>query len=262
MAKMAAIVEYDGSGFAGWQQQAHAPSVQQELESALGFVAGHPVSAVCAGRTDAGVHAVAQVVHFETSADRTPRSWTLGANSRLPPGISLSWASRISVDFHARHLATHRTYRYYILNRSTRSALLAGRAAWIHRVLDADLMHEAGQVLLGEHDFSAFRSVECQSRTPVRHLDRIEVRRSADQLCIEIRANGFLHHMVRNIVGTMIGLSGLPEAPQILRRILEGRDRRQAGPTAPACGLYFWQADYPARFAIPPTLAPTPLLGL
>lgn len=262
MAKMAAIVEYDGSGFSGWQQQDHAPSIQQEIESALGFVAGHPVSAVCAGRTDAGVHAVAQVIHFESGADRSPRSWLLGANSRLPPGISLGWVCGVSADFHARHLATHRTYRYYILNRSARSALLAGRVAWVHRKLDAERMHEAGQVLLGEHDFSAFRSIECQSRTPVRHLDRVEVRRSGDQLCIEIRANGFLHHMVRNIVGTMIGLSGQPRAAQELRQTLQGRDRRLAGPTAPACGLYFWQADYPARFGIPPTLAPTPLLGL
>jgi len=262
VAKLAAIVEYDGSGFAGWQQQEHAPSVQQELESALGFVAGHPVSAVCAGRTDAGVHAVAQVIHFETSADRSPRSWMLGTNSRLPPEISLGWISGVSADFHARHRATRRTYRYYILNRSARSALLAGRVAWIHRMLDAGLMQEAAQVLLGEQDFSAFRSVECQSRTPLRHLDRIEVRRSGDHLCVEIRANGFLHHMVRNIVGTLVGLSGTPQAAQELRRILEGRDRRLAGPTAPACGLYFWQADYPAHFGIPPTLAPTPLLGL
>ena len=262
MALLAAIVEYDGSGFAGWQLQGHAASIQGEVEAALSYVAGHPVSAVCAGRTDAGVHAMAQVIHFQTDADRTARSWVLGANTRLPAGICLTWARQVEEDFHARHRALRRTYRYYILNRSARSALLAGRAAWIHRALDAMRLHEAAQVLRGEHDFSAFRSIECQSKTPVRNLDHIEVRRSEDQICIEVRANGFLHHMVRNIAGTLIELSDADAAPQRLRDILEGRDRRSAGPTAPACGLYFWQVDYPARFAIPSTLAPTPLLGL
>jgi len=262
LAMLAAIVEYDGRGFSGWQHQGHAPTIQGEIESALSFVAGHPVGAVCAGRTDAGVHAMAQVIHFESSAARTPRAWVLGANTRLPRGICLTWAAEVAADFHARHRAERRTYRYYILNRSARSALLDGRAAWIHRALDAERLQQAAQVLLGEHDFSAFRSIECQSKTPVRRLDRIQVRRAGDQLCIEVRATGFLHHMVRNIVGTLLALPETPAAPQALREILEGRDRRCAGPTAPACGLYFWQADYPARFAIPPTLAPTPLLGL
>ena len=259
---MAAIVEYDGTDYCGWQAQPHAPAVQQEIETALSFVAGHPLQVVCAGRTDAGVHAVAQVVHFETNAKRSMRAWVLGSNTRLPPAIALNWAGSVDDDFHARHAAERRSYRYYILNRSERSALNRNRAAWIHRPLDADKLHAAAQVLLGEHDFSAFRAVECQSKTAVRKVDLLRVQRSGDCLCVEIRATAFLHHMVRNIVGTLIELMDTADAAGRLCEIVQSRDRRHAGPTAPAPGLYFWQAHYPARYGIPATLAPAPFIGL
>ena len=249
--RVAAIVEYDGADFAGWQSQAHAPSVQDAVEQAIGFVAGHPVVAVCAGRTDSGVHAAGQVIHFDTTSERTPRAWVLGANTKLPPAIALQWAGEVTAGFHARHAAARRIYRYYILNRSARSALKRSRTAWIHRTLDARAMHSAAQVLIGEHDFSAFRSVECQSKTPVRRVQRIEVERSGDTVCLEIEANAYLHHMVRNIVGTLLDVQRGDDPPAAMARILAGGDRRAAGVTAPASGLYLWRVEYPAVYGIP-----------
>ncbi len=218
-------------------------------------MAGHPVTAICAGRTDSGVHASGQVIHFDTAALRTPRAWVLGANTRLSPAIALQWAGEVSMGFHARHAAVRRIYRYCILNRSARSALQRSRAAWIHRPLDAAAMRAAAQALIGEHDFSAFRSVECQSKTPVRRVERIEVRREGDYLWLEIAANAYLHHMVRNIVGTLVALQGKPDPQAAMARVLEQRDRRLAGATAPAAGLYLWRVEYPAAYAIP---APDP----
>ena len=168
--RVAALVEYDGTDYSGWQSQTHSASIQDAIQDAISFVAGERITAVCAGRTDRGVHAIGQVIHFDTSAMRTPRAWVLGANTRLPPAISLQWAGAVETGFHARHAATRRVYRYFILNRSARSGLQRARAAWVHRALDADAMHAAAQALLGEHDFSAFRSVECQSKTPVRRV--------------------------------------------------------------------------------------------
>jgi tRNA pseudouridine38-40 synthase len=249
--RIAALVEYDGSDYAGWQSQAHAKSLQDEVEHALSFVAGAPVAVVCAGRTDAGVHAVGQVIHFDTPAARTPRAWVLGANTRLPPAVALQWAGEVAADFHARHTALRRIYRYHILNSSARSALERLRSAWIHRPLDAEAMHGAAQALIGERDFSAFRSVECQSKTPVRRIESIEVRRDGNCVLLEIAANGYLHHMVRNIVGTLLDVQAAPDPCGAMRRILEGRDRRLAGATAPAAGLYLWRVEYPALHGIP-----------
>jgi len=249
--RMAALLEYDGGAYAGWQSQAHAKSLQDAVESALAFVAGAPVAAVCAGRTDAGVHALGQVIHFDTAARRTPRAWVLGANTRLPPDISLQWAGEVAPDFHARHTALRRIYRYHILNRSARSALGAGRLTWVHRPLDADAMRTAAQVLLGEHDFSAFRSVECQSKSKMRRVERISVALEGDSLCIEISANAYLHHMVRNIVGTLLEVQSGRDPPGTMKRILESRDRRLAGATAPAAGLYLCRVEYPAAHGIP-----------
>jgi tRNA pseudouridine38-40 synthase len=249
--RVAAIIEYDGTDFAGWQSQVHSVSIQDAVQAALSFVAGHPVVAICAGRTDAGVHAVGQVIHFDTMAERTPRAWVLGANTKLSPSIALQWAGEVSDGFHARHRASRRVYRYAILNRSARSALHRTRAAWIHRPLDASAMHAAAQALIGEHDFSAFRSIECQSKTPVRRVDAIEVTRDGDYVWLQITANAYLHHMVRNIVGTLIEAQLEANPAAAIRKVLAGADRRHAGMTAPAAGLYLWRVEYPPNFGIP-----------
>jgi tRNA pseudouridine38-40 synthase len=249
--RIAAVIEYDGTDYAGWQSQAHAKSLQDEVERALSFVAGAKVSAICAGRTDAGVHAAGQVIHFDTAALRRPRAWVLGANTRLPPSIALQWAGEARADFHARHTAVRRIYRYHILNSSARSALKRLHSAWVHRALDLPAMRAAAETLLGEHDFSAFRSNECQSKTPVRRIERISVEREGDSVWIEMAANAYLHHMVRNIVGTLLEVQENPEPAAAMRRILESRDRRIAGMTAPAAGLYLWRVEYPQVHAIP-----------
>jgi tRNA pseudouridine38-40 synthase len=249
--RVAAIVEYDGTEYAGWQSQDHSSSIQDAVQAAVSFVAGHPVVVICAGRTDSGVHATGQVIHFDTSAIRTPRAWVLGANTKLSPSIALQWAGEVSIGFHARHKAVRRTYRYCILNRSARSALQRTRTAWIHRPLDAAAMHAAAQTLIGEHDFCAFRSVECQSKTTVRRVERIEVRRDGDYVWLEITANAYLHHMVRNIVGTLLDVQREADPKGAMTRVLAGANRRFAGATAPAAGLYLWRVDYPANFGIP-----------
>ena len=249
--RVAAIVEYDGTDYAGWQSQIHSASIQDAVQAALSVVAGHPVIAICAGRTDSGVHAVGQVIHFDTDAARTPRAWVLGANTKLSATIALQWAGEVDMGFHARHRAVSRVYRYVILNRSERSALHRERVAWIHRPLDAARMHAAAQALLGERDFSAFRSIECQSKTPLRRIDRIDVQRSGDYVYLDFTANAFLHHMVRNIVGTLIEVQDHHDPAGLMAAILAARDRRQAGYTAPPSGLYLWKVVYPPVFGIP-----------
>jgi tRNA pseudouridine38-40 synthase len=253
--RVAAVIEYDGTGFAGWQAQAHSASIQDAVQQALGFVAGHPVEAICAGRTDSGVHALGQVVHFDTAVLRTARAWVLGANTRLPPTIALQWAGEVDGHFHARHSAQRRRYRYCILNRSARSALQVSRAAWIHRPIDAPAMHAGAQALLGEHDFSAFRSVECQSKTPMRRIDSVTVQRDGDYVWIDISANAYLHHMVRNIVGTLLDVQAASDPAAAMSVILASGERRLAGATAPAGGLYLWQVDYAPHYGIPPPRA-------
>jgi len=257
--RVAAIIEYDGTDYAGWQSQAHSVSIQDAVQAALSFVAGHPIIAICAGRTDAGVHAVGQVVHFDTHAERTPRAWVLGANTKLAPSIALQWAGEVTDGFHARHKAVRRIYRYAILNRSARSALHRTRAAWIHRPLDAKAMQAAAQALIGEHDFSAFRSVECQSQTTTRRVDAVEVTREGDYVWVQISANAYLHHMVRNIVGTLMDVQCESDPRSAMARVLAGADRRYAGATAPAAGLYLWRVEYPRDFGIP---APQAQIGL
>jgi tRNA pseudouridine38-40 synthase len=249
--RVAAIIEYDGTEYAGWQSQAHAVSIQDAVETALSYVAGHSIVAICAGRTDSGVHAVGQVIHFDTYAVRTPRAWVLGANTKLSPSIALQWAGEVTLGFHARHRATRRIYRYAILNRSARSALQRTRAAWIHAPLDAQAMHRAAQALIGEHDFSAFRSVQCQSKTAVRRVDAIEVRREGDYLWLQISATAYLHHMVRNIVGTLLKVQRQADPAAAMAKVLQSGDRHSAGATAPAAGLYLWSVEYPAIYAIP-----------
>jgi tRNA pseudouridine38-40 synthase len=254
--RFAAGIEYEGTGYAGWQAQGHARAVQTEVETALSRVAGQPVKTICAGRTDAGVHALGQVIHFDTEVVRPDNAWLLGANSHLPVDISLRWVRAAPGDFHARHSALSRRYRYVILNSRSRSALFAHRAGWCTYPLDAARMHEAAQHLLGEHDFSAYRASECQARTPNRRVLEISVRSRGEWLAIEVEANAFLHHMVRNIVGVLIAIGRRQQPVDWTRTVLEGRDRRLGGVTAEPDGLYFLQVRYPEVLGLPPDRVP------
>jgi tRNA pseudouridine38-40 synthase len=256
--RVAIGVEYDGAGLFGWQSQKNGPSVQDALERALSEVANEPVRVVGAGRTDSGVHATGQVAHFDTTARRKPRSWVLGANASLPPGICLRWARDVPADFHARFSALARSYSYLLLNRETRSALWRHRAWWVHRPLDADRMQAAGQVLVGLHDFSAFRAAECQSKSAMRRIEQLAIARHGEFLRLDVTANAFLHHMVRNIVGTLaaVGRGDRPES--WVGEVLHGRDRCQGGATAPAEGLYLVHVDYGALLPTPPPERPDP----
>ena len=251
LTRIAVGIEYDGTAYAGWQTQPSSPSVQSVIESALGGVADERVSVVCAGRTDAGVHARWQVAHFDTHAQRSTRGWTLGANTELPRDVSIAWCRPVPSHFHARYSAEARTYRYVILNRTARSALAEKRAAYVHRPLDADSMSAAAAALCGEHDFSAFRSSECQARSPVRRMEQITVARRGDWVIIDATANAFLHHMVRNIAGLLIAVGRGDAPPAWAREVLESRDRRVGAATAPAEGLYFWAVRYSPAFDLP-----------
>jgi tRNA pseudouridine38-40 synthase len=250
--RIAVGVQYDGAHFRGWQaQQPGVRTVQASLEQALGKVAAHPVRLACAGRTDAGVHGVGQVAHFDTTAVRSARAWVLGGNANLPDDLSLSWACAVPDEFHARFTALARRYRYLILNQPQRSALWQGRAAWHYRPLDAGRMAEAGQALLGEHDFSAFRAAQCQARHPVRELRELIVQRRGNGIVLEVEANGFLQHMVRNIAGVLMAIGAGERHVEWAQQVLEQRDRTRAGVTAPAAGLYLLAVRYPERFGLP-----------
>ena len=249
-------VEYDGSDFHGWQRlsahgQPGVATVQATLEHALSSVAAHPVQVVCAGRTDAGVHAECQVVHFDSEARRSPRSWSLGTTTCLPPTVCVRWCQPVAEDFNARFSARARRYRYRILNRAVRPALGRQQLSWERLPLDADAMHGAAQTLLGEHDFNAFRTVHCQAPHAVRDLHRLSITREGEQVVVEVQANAFLHHMVRNLVGSLL-LVGRGEKPETwVAELLAGRDRTLAGPTAPADGLVFLGPLYPASCGLP-----------
>jgi tRNA pseudouridine38-40 synthase len=244
-------VEYDGSRFCGWQTQPQGCSVQDALERALAGVASGPVATICAGRTDAGVHALGQVVHFETTAERPEAAWVRGVNALLPAGCAVTWSRAVAPDFHARYSATSRCYRYLLLNHPVRPALDAGRTGWFHIPLDTERMQRAARLLIGEHDFSAFRSAECQARTPVRTLTRLDVTRRGDHVVFELRANAFLHHMVRNIVGCLVYVGKGKHPPEWLGEVLAGRDRARAAPTFEAAGLYLAGVEYEARWGLP-----------
>jgi len=251
MTRWAMGVEYDGTHFCGWQQQPHLRTVQGELERALSLVADEPITVVCGGRTDAGVHAQGQVAHFETSVRRSMRAWVLGTNAHLPRQASVSWVRPVPQFFHARYSALRRHYRYSILNRAARSAIHEGRTTWIHAPLDVERMQTGAAHLLGEHDFSAFRAAECQSKSPIRRVDRLQIERSGELVHIDIAANAFLHHMVRNIAGLLIEVGRGERSPEAVKTLLEGRDRRVNAPTAAAEGLALRHIEYPAAFRLP-----------
>lgn len=249
--RLAVGIEYDGTRYAGWQHQPNLQTVQDAVQKALSAIADHPVTVTAAGRTDAGVHACAQVAHFDTQAARPVRGWVLGANSHLPPDIAINWALEVERSFHARHTAQGRSYRYCMLRRATRPAILRDRVCWIRSPLDVEAMHEAAQALVGEHDFSAFRAVECQSTTAMRHVDAISVTGDGPLVVIEVSANAYLHHMVRNIAGSLLMVGAGERPPGWIGETLAGRDRTRAGITAPASGLYLWSVRYPKSLQIP-----------
>ncbi|MEN1727591.1 MAG: tRNA pseudouridine(38-40) synthase TruA [Pseudomonadota bacterium] len=249
--RLAAGVEYDGSQFYGWQRQRQSPTVQAVVEAALSEVANHPITVHCAGRTDTGVHGRCQVIHFDSEVERSERSWVLGANTAMHAGASLLWASPVSDDFHARFSATRRRYRYRILNRWVRPAIDRGRVAWIRHPLEAEAMHQAAQSLLGEHDFSSFRARGCQAKSPVRTIHELAVSRHGSEVWIDIEANAFVYHMVRNIAGALIAVGQGRRTVEWVADVLEQRDRTEAGVTAPPDGLTFMFPTYPDFPALP-----------
>ena len=251
MVRIALGIEYDGSAYSGWQQQAHARSVQAELQRALAGVATHEVTLTAAGRTDAGVHALMQVAHFDTSAMRPEHAWSLGATAESAADVTVLWAREVPEHFHARHAALSRTYVYRILNRPMRPALDRLRLCWVRRPLAVGAVRTAAQALIGEHDFACSRAAGCQPTTPMRRMQSVTVERDGDVVEVTVRANAFLHHMVRNIAGSLI-LVGAGERPaEWLARALAARDRTQAGPTAPPQGLYFAGVEYDEEFGLP-----------
>ncbi|WP_373819304.1 tRNA pseudouridine(38-40) synthase TruA [Glaesserella sp.] len=249
--KIALGIEYDGSRYFGWQRQQNVDSVQQKLEEALSVIANAPVEVLCAGRTDAGVHATGQVVHFETEANRPLQSWCFGTNTHLPADIAVKWAVNVSDDFHARFSATARRYRYVIYNHKLRPAILPHGVSHYYHELDHEKMHLAGQYLLGENDFSSFRAAQCQSHTPWRNVHHLTVTRYQDYVIVDIQANAFVHHMVRNIVGSLIVIGQGRQPIEWMKWLLEQKDRTLAAATAKAEGLYLVDVGYPEHFGIP-----------
>lgn len=250
--RIAVGIEYDGSNFSGWQYQDQAVrTVQGAVEGALSTVANHPLHVVCAGRTDAGVHATGQVIHFDTGVQRDERAWVFGANANLPKDVVVLWAKPVSDEFHARFSAQRRAYRYVIFTRQVRPTFLAYRVSWHHRELDVERMAQAGAALLGEHDFSSYRAIACQAKSPVRTLYKLEVSRQGPFIFIDLEANGFLHHMVRNIAGVLMAIGGGERPIDWSREVLEARDRTVGGVTAQPFGLYLTEVGYPAQFALP-----------
>lgn len=249
--RIAAIVEYDGSDFSGWQLQDDDRTVQGCVEHALSKVANESIRVTVAGRTDTGVHARGQVIHFDSNAKRSDYEWLRGTNSNLPDDAALLWVGKVDPLFHARFCATGRRYRYVILSRPVRPTYLAGRVAWDYRPLDLRPMQQAAKHLIGTHDFSSFRAVQCQANDPVRELRHLGVSRNGEFVVIEAYANAFLHHMVRNISGVLMSIGAGEQRPEWAHEVLEARDRTLGGVTAPADGLYLTAVEYPERFNIP-----------
>ena len=249
----AALIEYDGSQFRGWQVQKNVETVQQAVETAIGKVADESVRIHCAGRTDAGVHATGQVIHFQTTKQRDLHSWLRGVNSNLPKSVSMPWIKQVENEFHARFSAVSREYRYIFYLRRISPAILKSYLTWEYRNLDIFRMRKAAQYLLGEHDFNAYRSVHCQAKSSVRTIEYINIEQKREFVYFDIKANGFLHHMVRNIAGVLASIGCDEKSIFWAQEILESKDRRQGGVTAPANGLYLTKVNYPDVFKIPET---------
>lgn len=251
--RIALGLEYDGSGFCGWQSQSSGGGVQDHLQLAIQQVAGHAVVVHAAGRTDAGVHALSQVVNFDTSAQRPLSAWVRGVNAFLPAGVRVLWSQQVHTEFHARFSARQRSYQYLLINRPVAPAIWHGRAGWFHQPLDVPAMQQAAALLLGTHDFSAFRASECQAKSPVKQLMLAEVRRSGSCIAFEFRAGAFLHHQVRNMVGALVYVGKGNYPPEWMATLLATRDRTQAPPTFAADGLYLTGVDYDPAWGLPPT---------
>jgi tRNA pseudouridine38-40 synthase len=249
--RIALGVEYDGTAFCGWQTQPGGCAVQDALESALSELSGARIATVCAGRTDAGVHALAQVVHFDTDAVRPSSAWTRGTNALLPSGVAVHWAREVKSDFHARYCATGRRYVYLLLNRPQRPGLLHGRVGWFHHPLDEIAMRTAAHCLIGEHDFSAFRAAECQAKSAVKVMREVSVSRQGDLIRFEFAASAFLQHMVRNLVGSLVYVGAGRQSPQWMAMLLDSRNRNLAAPTFSAAGLYLAAVEYDPAWSLP-----------
>ena len=249
--RIAIGVEYDGRPYCGWQSQSEGQTVQDALQHALGQIAGEPISVVAAGRTDTGVHALEQVVHFDTGAERPLTAWVRGVNSLLPDSIAVLWAHPVPDVFHARFSAQGRSYRYVLINRATRLAIHAGRAGWYHAPLDVAAMQAAANFLLGEHDFSAFRAAQCQAKSPVKHLRHLDILREGEMVVFDVSADAFLHHMVRNIVGCLVYVGKGKHPPEWISEVLDSRAREVAAPTFAPDGLYLRHITYDAKWGLP-----------
>ncbi|MDC1418893.1 tRNA pseudouridine(38-40) synthase TruA [Candidatus Thioglobus sp.] len=243
--KIALGVEYLGTDFHGWQiQKSGLRTVQGVVEPALSKIANHPVRVFCSGRTDAGVHAQEQVIHFETQTSRTDGAWLFGGNANLPSDVNFKWAKEVNDDFHARFNAHARSYEYKIHHHPVRSSLKTGYYLWEPRSLNIDIMRKAAAFLVGEHDFSCFRGSMCQAKSPIKTIEYLQIDEIGDDLIIKVKANAFLHHMVRNLVGTLLKIGREEESPEWMLSVLNSKDRKQAGPTAEPQGLYFIKAYY------------------
>ena len=251
--RIAACIEYCGVNYSGWQYQDNAPSVQDQVENAIAQVANEKIRVVAAGRTDTGVHGIGQIVHFDTHSIRPRNAWKRGVNTHLPDDISLLWTHAVDESFHARFSALERSYRYVIFNRDVSSSYLHGRVTWHYVPLAVELMQQAATALIGQHDFSAFRAAGCQSKNPVKEVSQVMINQSGPWIWLDISADGFLHHMVRNIVGTLFRIGERLESVEWMGKILAARERKHAGMTAPADGLYFVGVEYEPRFNLPPS---------
>lgn len=259
--RYALALTYDGSNYHGWQNQPSSSSIQQALEHALSKVADHKVTAICAGRTDSGVHALSQIVHFDTTAVRDIRGWLLGVNTNLPRDVRVQWIQETSEDFHARFSAVSRRYRYIIYNNFIASALLHNQTTWYPQLLDEKIMLQAAQCLIGEHDFTSYRAMACQAHSPVRTIYELNISRQNKFIFIDIKGNGFLHHMIRNIAGVLMSIGSGKRDPIWAQEVLEARDRRAGDVTAPPSGLYFMEVEYPEKFNLPKSAQDILILG-